>query len=281
MKTKNYYKILRVQESSGEAEIKKSFRALAMELHPDRNPNDKECEEKFKNVTEAYGVLIDPVKRKEYDRHRAGLFTETKSDDFDFNYSQQDIFENMFRQGFGRDIFEDLNNEFNRQGFRSGKNFFAAILFGTAAGKLGKMLAFIPGPLGKIGVGIKLIQVVGTSLYKLNKMRNAQRAPHTSETESPSNSDRNNPVWGLFKKPKHKDSSSLDIKFNIKIPKLDAKHGTKKQLSYSIGENQENLLVSIPPGTISGSKLRIKHKGRKTSNQRGDLIITVDHYVET
>lgn len=281
MRTKNYYKILRVQESADEAEIKKSFRALAMELHPDRNPNDKDSEEKFKNVTEAYGVLIDPVKRKEYDRHRAGLFTETKDDDYDFKYSQQDIFENMFRQGFGRDIFEELNNEFNRQGFRSGKSFFAAILFGTAAGRLGKMLSFIPGPIGKIGIGLKLLQVVGTSLYKLNKIRNAKKESYSSDTASATEPKRKTSAWGIFNKPKYKDGTNLDIKFNITIPKLDAKQGTKKQLSYSIGENQENLLVSIPPGTTSGSKLRIKHKGRKTSNHRGDLIITVDHYVET
>jgi DnaJ-class molecular chaperone len=279
-KSKNYYKILRLGEKATETEIKKSFRALAMELHPDRNPNDPECEEKFKNVTEAYGVLIDPIKRKEYDRHRAGLFTETKFDDYDFKYSQQDIFENMFRQGLGRDIFEELNKEFNRQGFRSGKNFFAAVLFGTAAGKLGKMLAFLPGPIGKIGLGLKLIQAVGTSIYAINKMRKAEVDKNQTETSSSSNSPKKRSIFGVFNNSTKLGNTNLDIKFNITIPVEDAKQGTKKQLSYSIGENQENLLVSIPPGTTSGSKLRIKEKGRIKFNQRGDLIITVDHYAE-
>ena len=279
-KSKDYYKILRIHEKANETELKKSFRALAMELHPDRNPDDPECEEKFKNVTEAYGVLIDPIKRQEYDRHRAGLFTETKYDDYDFKYSQQDIFENMFRQGLGRDIFEELNKEFNRRGFRSGNTFFAAVLFGTAAGKLGKMLAFMPGPIGKIGLGLKLIQVVGSSIYTIHNMRNSRAKNIKPETNKNSTSSKKKSVFEIFKNSTNIEKSNLDIKFNITIPENDAKRGTKKQLSYSTGENQENLLVSIPPGTTSGCKLRIKDKGRKNSNKRGDLIITVDHNVE-
>jgi DnaJ-class molecular chaperone len=279
-KSKDYYNILRIHENASETEIKKSFRSLAMELHPDRNPDDPGCEEKFKNVTEAYGVLIDPIKRKEYDRHRAGLFTKTKFDDYDFKYSQQDIFENMFRQGLGRDIFEELNKEFNRQGYRSGKTFFAAILFGTAAGKLGRMLAFLPGPIGKIGLGLKLIQAVGTSIYTINKMRNSHVDNNESKTSKNSESSKKKSVFEFFNNSTNLYKSNLDIKFNITIPENDAKRGTKKQLSYSTGEYQENLLVSIPPGTASGCKLRIKDKGRIISNKRGDLIITVDHNVE-
>ncbi len=265
-RSKDYYKILGIPGNSDDKTIKKSFRKLAMELHPDRNPNDPGCEDKFKNVTEAYGVLIDPVKRKEYDRHRAGLFTDTESDDYDFRYSQKDIFENMFRQGFSKDIFEDLNKEFNRQGFRSGKNFFAAILFGGVAGRLGRMLAFIPGPIGRLGMGLRLIQTVGTSLYALNKMRQNRTKSPTVEPKTKSAANKN-----------ESGENNLDISFIITIPKDDAIAGTKKQLSYSIGDTNEFLMVSIPPGTNSGGKLRIKDKGRKNNNLRGDLILTVNH----
>ena len=111
-------------------------------------------------------------------------------------------------------------------------------------------------------------------------MRNNRVKDTQSEEIKDSNSSRNNSDFGNHSKSPQVDSSKLDIKFNITIPKLDADQGTKKKLSYSIGEDQENILVSIPPGTTSGCKLRIKDKGRKNSNKRGDLIITVDHHVE-
>ena len=65
---KDYYKILGVAENSTDTEIKKSYRKLALEHHPDHNKNAPNSEEKFKQITEAYGVLIDPLKRKEYDQ---------------------------------------------------------------------------------------------------------------------------------------------------------------------------------------------------------------------
>ncbi len=273
-KSKDYYSILGVSENENPDEIKKAFRKRAMELHPDRNPNDSECEEKFKGAAEAYGVLIDPVKRAEYDRHRAGLFTETTSDDYDFRYSQQDIFENMFRKGFGRDIFEELNREFSRRGFRSGQNFFAAILFGGAAGKLGQLLRFIPGPIGRLGVGLRILQVVGTSLYTLNAMRKARAKP-VQEGQSKERSVKNS-IKGFFGKSKETGAGDKDIKFQISIPEAEAVSGTQKQISYNVNKEKENLLITIPPGTKSGSQLRIKEKGKIRNGHRGDLILTVN-----
>lgn len=269
--------ILRISENASEAEIKKSFRKLAMELHPDRNPDAPDCEDKFKDVTEAYGVLIDPVKRKEYDRHWAGLFTETKNDDYEFRYSQRDIYENMFRQGYGRDIFNELNREFNRQGFRSGKSFFEAILFGGAAGGLGRILAFMPGPIGKLGLGLRIIQAVGTSLYTLSKMRKGMSKTPSVDGKSKSAPSLKKSLRRFFGKSGGPASENLDINFNITILEADAIAGAKKRLTYSIGVKQEHLLVSIPPGTISGGKLRIKAKGRIKNNHRGDLILTINH----
>lgn len=273
-KSKDYYSILGVSKNDNPDEIKKAFRKRAMELHPDRNPNDRECEEKFKGVTEAYGVLIDPAKRAEYDRHRAGLFTETTSDDYDFRYTQQDIFENMFRKGFGRDIFEELNREFSRRGFRSGQNFFSAILFGGAAGKLGQLLRFIPGPIGRLGAGLRILQMVGTSLYALNAMRKARAKP-VQEGQSKERPVKKS-IKGFFGKSKETGAGNKDIKFQISIPEAEAVSGTQKQISYKVNEEKENLLVTIPPGTKSGSQLRIKEKGKTRNGQRGDLILTVN-----
>ena len=68
MAKRDYYEVLGVQKSSSEADIKKAYRQMAMKYHPDRNPGDKEAEEKFKEAAEAYEVLSDADKRKRYDQ---------------------------------------------------------------------------------------------------------------------------------------------------------------------------------------------------------------------
>src|SRR2546427_10415346 len=65
----DFYVVLGVQRDASEADIKKAYRRLAMECHPDRNNGDKSAEEKFKLVSEAYEVLRDPEKRAGYDRY--------------------------------------------------------------------------------------------------------------------------------------------------------------------------------------------------------------------
>ena len=99
MSDKDYYKTLGVDKKATEDEIKKSYRKLAMKYHPDRNKGDKKAEEKFKELSEAYAVLSDKEKRKQYDTFG--------SDGFQQRYSQEDIFRgfdfsNLFKEfGFG------------------------------------------------------------------------------------------------------------------------------------------------------------------------------------
>jgi curved DNA-binding protein len=64
-----YYSILEIEKTATIEEIKKSYRKLAMKYHPDRNKGDKEAEEKFKKINEAYSVLSDEQKRKQYDMY--------------------------------------------------------------------------------------------------------------------------------------------------------------------------------------------------------------------
>src|SRR5919112_1111333 len=68
MDYKDYYKMLGVERNASEDDIRKAYRKLAMKYHPDRNPNDKEAEERFKEINEAYQVLSDAKKRAHYDR---------------------------------------------------------------------------------------------------------------------------------------------------------------------------------------------------------------------
>ena len=67
MEYKDYYKILGVSKDASAQEIKKSYRKLALKYHPDKNPGNKQAEEKFKEISEANEVLSDPGKRKKYD----------------------------------------------------------------------------------------------------------------------------------------------------------------------------------------------------------------------
>jgi DnaJ-class molecular chaperone len=270
---KDYYAILKVShDSSTEEEIKKSFRKLALELHPDHNPNDPQSEERFKNVTEAYGVLSDPLKKKEYDRFRSDHLSGRTSGSSDFRYSQEDIFASMFRGENAREIFEELNREFNRSGVRSGNPFFQSLFFGEAMGGLGKILRFIPGPIGKIGMGLKIAQVVGSSLFALHKM-NQQKQSQSGQTFPPKTE---SPMMNGIKSIFGKLDTSLDMDFYLSIPPSDALKGTRKKISYQVSGRTEQLMVRIPPNFPSGGKLRIKDKGKIYDDKRGDLILSIN-----
>lgn len=80
----DYYKILGIEKSAGAEDIKKAYRKLALKYHPDRNPDNKKAEEEFKKVSEAYAVLSDTKKRKEYDTFGADTFSQ--------RFTQEDIF---------------------------------------------------------------------------------------------------------------------------------------------------------------------------------------------
>ena len=93
---RDYYEILNVSQSAGEDEIKKAYRKLAIKYHPDKNPDNKEAEEKFKEATEAYEVLRDSEKRSRYDRFgHAGLEGMMSGSGFDFG-NFEDIVGDIF-----------------------------------------------------------------------------------------------------------------------------------------------------------------------------------------
>ncbi|MEY3178987.1 MAG: molecular chaperone DnaJ [Bacteroidota bacterium] len=116
MSKRDYYEILGVSKSSSADEIKKAYRKVAMQFHPDRNPGDKEAEEKFKEAAEAYEVLSDQEKRAQYDRFgHAGVNGRGGGGAHGMN--MDDIFSN-FGDIFGDDIFGSFFGGGGRQ--RSG-----------------------------------------------------------------------------------------------------------------------------------------------------------------
>ena len=272
---KDYYKILDVSDSANQEDIKKSYRKLALELHPDHNPNDPTSESKFKEITEAYGVLSDPNKKQEYDRFRSDYLSGRTTSSSRFRYSQEDIFSSMFQGQNARDIFEELNREFSRSGVRSGNSFFESIFFGGAVGGLGRILRMVPGPIGRIGMGLKLAQMVGTSLYTLNKMKKAKDAANPDKTQSDENPLVNN-LKGMFGKNQSENKSNLDMDFAISASPAEALNGTRKKISYQVDGKTEQLIIRIPPKFPSGGKLRIRQKGRTQNGNRGDLILTIN-----
>lgn len=102
---KDYYNILGVDKTATKDDIKKTYRKLAMEYHPDKNPGDKVKEERFKDISEAYSVLIDDEKRSKYDR-----FGNVNGQDFNMNDFMGGInFDDIFG-GFGFDFGNPFGN---------------------------------------------------------------------------------------------------------------------------------------------------------------------------
>jgi curved DNA-binding protein len=116
MANRDYYELLGVKKDAPQDEIKKAYRKLAVKYHPDKNPGDKQAEERFKEVSEAYAVLSDAEKRKQYDQFGA--------DGFHRKFSQEDIFRGA-----------DVNDLFRDMGF--GSNDVFSRIFGAKGGRNG------------------------------------------------------------------------------------------------------------------------------------------------
>jgi molecular chaperone DnaJ len=102
MTKRDYYEILSCTKSSSAEEVKKSYRKVAMQFHPDRNPGDKAAEEKFKEAAEAYEILSDAEKRAQYDRYgHAGVHSSARGGG---SGNMEDIF-SQFGDIFGDDVF--------------------------------------------------------------------------------------------------------------------------------------------------------------------------------
>jgi curved DNA-binding protein len=129
---KDYYKVLGIHKEATPEDIKKAYRQLALKYHPDRNKGDKEAEERFKEINEAYAVLSDPEKKRQYDMFGAEGFRQ--------RYSQEDIF-----RGF--DIGDILKD------FGFGTSDIFSVLFG-GGGKRGRArYTAYTGPFGQYSPG--------------------------------------------------------------------------------------------------------------------------------
>ena len=258
---KDYYKILGVTHSSSEDEIRKSYRQLAMQYHPDRNPDDLDAEEKFKEIAEAYGVLTDPVKRREYDAYvsqggGSGHYTGQQGSG-GFSYTQEDILRDLFNDPRFQNMLHGLLREFQRSGFRSNPHFLKKCFFGGKGGFfIGGLFLFgsLAGPtlLGAAKKGLlsgrtPLLKTVGNAIGSLLEK-----------------SDNNQQV---------SEQKSTDTLYHITLSSDELRQGKWIQVAVNEEKGQELLRVKIPAGSRRGQKLRVPGKGQWGATGRGDLFL--------
>lgn len=291
----DYYAILGVSSEASPEEIKRAFRKLALETHPDRNPGDRQAEERFKKINEAYGVLSDPQKRAEYDRyrlmgHRPGAAYGPAGG---FGYSQEDIFRDFFTSRQAQEIFAEMRREFERMGFRFDESFLNNLFFGgrtfvfrttvwggpegvrvyRSAGRYGaespsKGHADFSKPSSKSSLVLPVLKMGASLLYQAGKnmgkrlMRKALEWVGLGDKGHGAGAD---------------GADSADVVYRLTIDLEEAMHGTVMEVALPHLDNKR-VAVRIPPGVSSGTRLRLKNLG-KTIEHRG-LPVQGDTYIE-
>lgn len=282
--SRDYYEILGVQKGASEPDIKKAYRKLAMKYHPDRNPNNKAAEDKFKEVNEAYAVLSDTQKRKQYD-----TFGSTR---FHQQYSSEDIFRGT-----------DFNSIFEEFGFGGGgsASFFSSIFggrggFGGFGGMGGPGAGFQQAPQkgqdveyplqigfmdafhgGERRINFSLSDgtrrdlniKIPKGIQDGAKLRVAGRgAP--SRFGGPAGD-----LYVVIQLAPHPDFRRVgeDLETDVELKISEALLGTTREVPTPEGPKK----VRVPEGVAPGTKIRLKGMGfpLQGTDERGDLFAVV------
>jgi molecular chaperone DnaJ len=249
MEEKDYYKILEVSRTATEEEIKKSYRRIAMQYHPDRNPGNKEAEERFKVASEAYEVLRDPQKREIYDRY--GL-EGLKGTGFTGFRGFEDIF-----SSFG-DIFEDFFG-FGRTGRRSTRSRPGADL------RYDLKITFLESAFGKETE----IELPKTVLCGTCQGTGAKPGTYPSQCPACRGSGQVTRSQGFFS-------------ISTTCPQCNGEgkvvaHPCKECNGHGKVRRNQKIELSIPPGVGTGSKLRVRGEGEEgeRGGPPGDLYVFI------
>ena len=252
---RDYYEVLGVSKGASDADIKKAFRVLAKKYHPDMHPDDKECEEKFKEAQEAYAVLSDPDKRKQYDQFGHAAFDGTGGGGGGFDFSGMDM----------GDIFGDIFGDFFGGGSRrrndgpmKGANVRTSvrITFEEAVFGCEKEIEVVLKDECKTchGTGAK----PGTTPETCGKCGGKGKVVYTQQSFF-------GPVQNVQTCPECRGSGK------IVREKCSDCRGTGYIAS------RKKIQVSIPAGIDNGQSIRIRDKGEPGVNggPRGDLLVEV------
>ena len=261
---KDFYKVLGVDKKAAADEIKKKYRALARDLHPDKTKGDAAKEEKFKAVSEAYEILSDPKKRAEYDEARSlferGGFRAPQGGGF-----QGGDFHDVFGGGNPQDIFANLFGNAARRGPRKGQDLqteatitFRESVFGTT---LDLRLATDRGQAQNISARVPTGVNDGAKIRVKGKGAQGEAGPGDLFIQ-------------LHVKP-HPIFSRKGENLTITLPVTfaEAALGAEIKVPTMAGDD---VTVRIAPGTPNGRTLRVKGRGIVKGSTTGDLLVTVE-----
>ena len=273
MDFKDYYATLGVSKSASDAEIKRAYRKLARQHHPDVNKSDPAAEKRFKEISEAYAVLIDPAKRREYDEvSRAGATGA-------FRHSQEDLLRDLFADPRASGIFEDLAREFERMGMRVDGRTFRQTLFGGRAVVVGGVLVISPfailPPLFRIArTALRGVHAAGPAAGRETRPLPAQgrglfatlaRAGRSLFARS-----------GVVASIPAGDAPE-DVTLPLRLTSREAEVGGVRAVTLDWARGREDVRVTIPPGIRPGTRLRLHGKGRSRGDgPRGDAYLVIE-----
>lgn len=269
--SKDFYATLGVPKDASEADIKKAYRKLARDLHPDRNPGDAAAEQRFKEVGEAYNVLSDPKDRQQYDAVRAmgsgGARFQAGGPGGGAGF--EDVFGGMFNGGQTRgqgfeDILGGLFGGFNR-GPQKGNDVAAAteVSFRQAAEGATVSLS-LDGQ--KISTRLPAGVTDGQKIRIRGKGRPGQGGGPAGDLILTVHVAKH-PVFTVDGK---------NLRMNLPVSFDEAVFGATVEVPTLAGDR---VKVKVAPGTSSGTTLRVKGKGLVTKNGTGDLLVRVDVHV--
>ncbi len=293
MAGKDYYKILGVSKSASPEEIKKSYRKLALKYHPDQNKGDKSAEAKFKEISEAYAVLSDPEKRKNYDMFGA--------EGFQNRFTQEDIFRgfdfgSVFREfGFGNggkggDLFSQI---FGGMGGRRQHNYQSGgSPFGSYSGGFQGHTQAVKGQDLIYELSMPLEEIVKTTnkiiSYQINGrnekvsvkvpagISNGKKLRLKGKGEPSPYGGQPGDLYIQIRVLDHpifrRENDDLYLKQQIKFS--EAILGTEIEVPTI---DQKRLKLKIPPGTQNNAKFRLKSYGlpHANGNGKGDVYAEI------
>jgi len=292
MSNKDLYKILGVTETAGTDTIKKAYRKLAKECHPDAHPGNLAAEKRFKEVSEAYNILSDAKKRSQYDQlRRLGYGSQSRTNgfnqpglDFDFSelfnqaqgnrrrrYKSGDInFDEMLGLGGLGDLFSQLFDKqtgYNRTARKDARNYYdintvLEVPFETAV-KGGKIL-FRVAEKGDKQFSLNIAP--GTNEGKKLRLSGHGKSDLTGRVQGD--------LIVTIKVAPHRffKLKAMDIHCEIPLEKKKAKQGTIVRVKTVYGNSVE---LKVPPKTIENKTFRLKGMGVKTREKQGDQYVKI------
>jgi len=273
--TKEYYAILGLKADASPEEIRKAYRKLALHYHPDRNRGDAGAEERFKAISEAYGVLVDPEKRRMYDLSRHAGFGEPG-----MYSSQEDILRDLLHNRDAATIFHELTREFQRMGFRFDDGFVRHVFFGGRGIVFGGI--FFGGPFGW-GRGADR-EAPGSFRRRFEPWGPWLQQTGAGREERPGVLSRlgralQGMVGGLTRAARFALGAAgqgEDLTEDLPITPEEARLGTRKRFRFARGTETGEVIVTVPPGVRPGTKLRLRGKGLAgKTGVPGDLYLRI------